>query len=104
MQMYYIMDLLRQMADKEIAVVECRRDVHDSYNERVDRAHENMVWTHTGMQTYYRNSRGRVVVNFPFRNVDFFDMTRRAALTDFITEASRGPLTAFEPAPHPAAQ
>jgi 4-hydroxyacetophenone monooxygenase len=103
MQMYYIMDLLRQMADKEIAVVECRRDVHDSYNERVDRAHENMVWTHTGMQTYYRNSRGRVVVNFPFRNVDFFHMTRRAALTDFITEASRGPLTASGPSHHTAA-
>ena len=26
-------------------------------------AHENMVWTHPGMSTYYRNGRGRVVVN-----------------------------------------
>ena len=37
--------------------------MHDAYNEAVDAEHENMVWTHPGMKTYYRNDRGRVVVN-----------------------------------------
>jgi len=88
MQMHYIMDLLRQMATAGIGAVECRQDVHDEYNEGIDRAHEQMVWTHPGMETYYRNSRGRVVVNFPYRNVDLFAMTRQATLADFSTEAS----------------
>ena len=72
MQMRYIMDMLRKMAVQKIGAVECRQDVHDVYNERIDRAHENMVWTHKGMQTYYRNARGRVPVNYPYRNVDLF--------------------------------
>ena len=45
-----------------------------------------MVWTHPGMSTYYRNERGRVVVNSPFRNAQFFAMTHKADLSDFETE------------------
>jgi 4-hydroxyacetophenone monooxygenase len=86
MQMRYIMDLLKQMLHQGIGAVECRQDVHDAYNERVDKAHANMVWTHPGMETYYRNARGRVVVNGPYRNATFYDMTRTADLDDFIVE------------------
>jgi 4-hydroxyacetophenone monooxygenase len=86
MQMRYIMDLLKQMLNQGIGAVECRQDVHDAYNERVDEAHANMVWTHPGMETYYRNARGRVVVNGPYRNATFYDMTRTADLDDFIVE------------------
>ena len=56
-----------------------------------------MVWTHPGMSTYYRNDTGRVVVNYPFRNVDLFEMTERADLDEFVTEprsASRQPAPA----------
>jgi 4-hydroxyacetophenone monooxygenase len=86
MQMRYVMDLLKQMLNQGIGAVECRQDVHDAYNERVDEAHANMVWTHPGMETYYRNARGRVVVNGPYRNATFYDMTRTADLDDFIVE------------------
>ncbi len=86
MQMRYIMDLLKQMLINGIGAVECRQDVHDAYNERVDEAHANMVWTHPGVETYYRNERGRVVVNSPYRNAVFYEMTRAAKLDDFIVE------------------
>ncbi len=88
MQMRYIMDLLRQMLNRGIGAVECRQDVHDEYNQRIDEAHQNMVWTHPGLETYYRNERGRVVVNSPFRNATFYDMTQAADLGDFIVEPS----------------
>jgi len=83
-QLHYVMDLLRQMLERGIDEVECRREVHDAYNALVDRAHEQMVWTHPGMETYYRNSRGRVVVNTPWRIVDYWRMTRSADLEDYI--------------------
>jgi len=89
MQVNYIMDLIRKMGARKLGAVECRRDVHDAYNERVDAAHENMVWTHEGMTTYYRNERGRIVVNSPFRNVDFFEWTREADLEQFEQEERR---------------
>lgn len=90
MQVNYIMDVLRKMATNKLGAVECRQDVHDRYNDSVDRAHEDMVWTHPGMQTYYRNERGRIVVNSPWRNVDFFAMTREANLVEYQTEPLRG--------------
>ncbi|MEL7157512.1 MAG: monooxygenase, partial [Actinomycetota bacterium] len=89
MQMRYIMDLIAKMADGGIEAVEVRQDVHDAYNARVDAAHEHMVWTHPGMSTYYRNERGRIVVNSPYRNVDFFDMTFEADLAVYHVERAR---------------
>jgi 4-hydroxyacetophenone monooxygenase len=85
-QLHYVIDLLSQMLDHGVGAIECRPEVHDAYNERVDAAHERMVWTHPGMSTYYRNSRGRVVVNTPFRIVDFWHLTRNADLSDYVVE------------------
>lgn len=85
-QTRYIMSVLEQMFERGIASVECRPEVYERYNEEVDRAHEQMVWTHPGMDTYYRNSRGRVVVNNPFRVIDFWHMTHTADLHDYILE------------------
>jgi 4-hydroxyacetophenone monooxygenase len=92
MQVRYIMDLLRKMLTQGLGAVECRQDVHDKYNERIDQAHENMVWTHPGMETYYRNTRGRVVVNSPHRNDTFYEMTRTAKLEDFVVERRQAAL------------
>ncbi|MDH3683790.1 MAG: NAD(P)/FAD-dependent oxidoreductase [Acidimicrobiia bacterium] len=89
MQMRYIMDLITKMVAGDVGSVEIRPEVHHAYNEGVDAAHENMVWTHPGMSTYYRNDRGRIVVNSPYRNVDFFDMTSEADLDEYLTEPRR---------------
>ncbi len=89
MQVRYIMDMLRKMAERGHGAVEVRQDVHDRYNENVAAEHENMVWTHPGMTTYYRNSRGRITINSPYRNVDFFEMTREVNFDDYVTEPTR---------------
>jgi len=86
MQMHYVMDVIRKMSTENLGAVECREAINDAYNQRVDDAHENMVWTHEGMTTYYRNERGRIVVNSPFRNVDYYAMTRAANLDEYIVE------------------
>jgi 4-hydroxyacetophenone monooxygenase len=86
MQVRYIMQMIDAMARRDLGAVECRPEVHDRYIEKVDAIHENMVWTHPGMSTYYRNSSGRVVVNSPYRNVDFFEMTKEVDLDDYIVE------------------
>jgi 4-hydroxyacetophenone monooxygenase len=85
-QMNYIVDLLQQMLRHDAGAVECRKDAYDRYNRGVDQAHAAMVWTHPGASTYYRNSRGRVVVNNPHRVIDYWHMTRHADLTDYIVE------------------
>jgi 4-hydroxyacetophenone monooxygenase len=93
-QMHYIMSLLTQMRERGIGALEVRDDVHDAYNEQVDALHERMVWTHEGMDTYYRNARGRIVVNNPFRMVEFWEMTEAAELDDYVLEPVASPARA----------
>jgi 4-hydroxyacetophenone monooxygenase len=85
-QLDYVTDLLRRLFAAGHAVAEVRSASYERHNRRVDEAHEAMIWTHPGMTTYYRNSRGRVVYTTPFRVVDFWEMTRRADLADYVTE------------------
>ena len=90
MQINYIIDILRKMSAEGLGAVECRRDVQMCYIEKVDAAHANMVWTHPGMTTYYGNARGRIVVNSLFRNVDYYQWTCQANLSEYEVEARAG--------------
>lgn len=90
-QMDYVMSALAQMFAHGAAEIEVRGEVYDAYNARVDAAHERMVWTHRGMSNWYRNSRGRVVAITPWRNDDFWRMTRRADPDDYILTPPRNP-------------
>lgn len=82
-QLDYCVDLLEQVISAGAAGFEVKRDVHDAYNETVDEMHDNMIWSHPGMSTYYRNSRGRVVVVNPWRVLDYYTMTRHADLAEY---------------------
>jgi 4-hydroxyacetophenone monooxygenase len=86
-QMRYINSILTQMFSQRFGSIEVRNEVYADYIRRIDARHDEMVWTHPGMSTYYRNSRGRVVVNSPWRVVDFWHMTKSAELSDFVTES-----------------
>ncbi len=90
-QMRYVVSLLDQMWANNLGSVECRQDVHDQYNAGVAAAHEHMIWTHPGIATYYRNSRGRVVVPNPWRVVEFWRMTKAADLADYHHEQAWRP-------------
>jgi 4-hydroxyacetophenone monooxygenase len=94
MQVRYTLQMIDAMARQELGAVECRDEVHEGYIQKVDAIHENMVWTHPGMSTYYRNSQGRVVVNSPYRNVDFFEMTKEVDLNDYVVEPRGRPQAA----------
>ncbi len=80
----YIVDAVAKMLNSGARSIECRAEVHDAYNADLDAAHSRMVWTHPGMDTYYRNSQGRVVSTMPWRVVDYWGMTRHADFADYI--------------------
>ncbi|MDV7245129.1 MULTISPECIES: NAD(P)/FAD-dependent oxidoreductase [Rhodococcus] len=82
-QMRYIRGLLTKMFEHDIAAIDARTDATEEYNELVDTTHDRTVWTHRGMSTYYRNSRGRVVFVMPFLNVEYWEMTRRPDLENY---------------------
>lgn len=82
----YISQLLMRMAAEDLDSVEVRADVTQKYNEMVDDEHEKLIWTHPGMTVWYKNARGRVVANMPWRGVDFWSMCREPDLADYLVE------------------
>ncbi len=83
-QIRYITSALAAMADQGARSIEVRQEPHDDYLTRVDAEHEQLVWTHPGMSTYYRNEAGRVFSVMPWRLVDYWSMTHDADLGDYV--------------------
>lgn len=86
-QMDYLVALLDGAHERLFDRIEVMPEAYERYNAAVDAAHERMVWTHPGMDTYYRNSEGRVVVNNPFRIIDFWTRTRSIDWHDWSIES-----------------
>jgi 4-hydroxyacetophenone monooxygenase len=82
-QSRYITKCLMRMIENGDKEIEVKQDVHDQYNERVDAEHNNMVWTHPGVNSWYKNDKGRIVVNSPWRLVDYWTMTHETDLSDY---------------------
>ena len=74
-QSRYISACLVEMIEQGIAAIEVRPEAHDEYIRQVDAEHEQLIWTHPGMTTYYRNRQGRVFSAMPWRFVDYWAMT-----------------------------
>jgi 4-hydroxyacetophenone monooxygenase len=82
-QIDYVIRCLALLVERGDAAMDCRQDVHDEYNARVDAEHEQMVWRHPRVHSYYNNDDGRVVTNAPWRLLDYWHMTREPAPDDF---------------------
>ena len=82
-QSRYISACIVGMLEQGVDTLECRPQALESWVRRVDDEHRELVWTHPGMTTYYRNRRGRVVSPSPFRLVDTWAMTHRPEFADF---------------------
>jgi 4-hydroxyacetophenone monooxygenase len=87
LQVGYIGGLIERLCDGTVTSVDPRVDRFEDYNRRVDELHSAMVWTHPGMSTYFRNSRGRVVVNRPWSVVEYWQLVREPDLSDFELES-----------------
>jgi 4-hydroxyacetophenone monooxygenase len=83
-QTNYIMGCLRSLLENGHRSLECRPEVHDDYNVRLDAELEKMVWRHPRVRSYYNNKEGRVITNVPWKMYDYWDMTRSPDLTEFL--------------------
>jgi len=77
------------MLGQGITSVDCKQEVHDAYNERLAEALSHTIWAHPGMTTYYRNSKGHIVVPMPWTNYDYWKMIREPDLSEFHLRGSK---------------
>ena len=64
-------------------VVEVQEEPFEAYNARVDAEHAQLVWTHPGVNNWYRNKAGRVVTNSPWRLSHYRNLTAEFKPEDY---------------------
>jgi 4-hydroxyacetophenone monooxygenase len=74
-QVHHIVSVLAEMVRRGAGAVEVDPAAHRAYNEATDARLSRTVWTHPGMNTYYRNAAGRIVVNSPYRYAEWWQLT-----------------------------
>jgi 4-hydroxyacetophenone monooxygenase len=89
-QVRYIMQAIRELIETKSRSIEVREAPFLDYNDRVDAAHKQMVWSHPGVGNWYKNKNGRVVMNSPWRLVDYRHMTATFAPEEYELTAEAG--------------
>ena len=56
---------------------------HDAFNAKLDATLARMVWSHPGMNSWYKNSKGRVITTSPWWLVDYWGWTREPKLAEY---------------------
>ncbi len=92
-QARYIGHCLAMMAANGWETIEVEPERRDHYTRAVDAAHAELIWTHPGTSTYYRNRHGQVRSPMPFRMVDYWHKTRRPDPGDFVVDGAQPPGT-----------
>ena len=83
-QVRYVMGCLKALLEGGHRALECRQEVHDAYRARLQQRLSEMVWSHPGMTSWYKNSRGLVTQTSPWRLVDYWGWTREPDLSDYV--------------------
>ena len=85
-QIRYIIGCLKTMLENNFSTLDCKKEVCEEYNKKVDEEHEKLVWSNELVDSWYRNREGRVVALSPWRLVDYWKMTNRPNMQDFNCE------------------
>lgn len=80
----YIIDHLRTVLAEGHRALDCKPEVHDAYNEAVDAENLRMVWGVADVNSWYKNSKGRVAQNWPFPLVEYWKRTQAIDPSDYV--------------------
>jgi 4-hydroxyacetophenone monooxygenase len=82
-QVRYVMGCLEALLERGLRAMECKPKVCDRFQQRLEERLAQLVWSHPGSGSWYKNSQGRVVTTSPWRLVDYWRWTREPDLADY---------------------
>jgi 4-hydroxyacetophenone monooxygenase len=82
-EVHYVMQCLHHILSNDVRAIDCRHDVHDRYNERIDDGNKMMAWGASTVNSWYKNDSGRVAQNWPFSLLEFWQQTRDIGVDDY---------------------
>jgi 4-hydroxyacetophenone monooxygenase len=83
-EVHYLTEAMRLLLEGGHRSMDCRAEVHDAYNERIDAANRGMVWGAAEVNSWYRNAKGRVAQNWPFSLLEYWQQTRQPDPADYV--------------------
>ncbi|HIG44512.1 MAG TPA: NAD(P)/FAD-dependent oxidoreductase [Gammaproteobacteria bacterium] len=83
-QVRFIMSCIFELIQTDIRSIECKDDVNVEYNKEVQELSENLAWGHPDVDSWYKNSKGRVVNNSPFCFQEYWERTHDPDFSNFI--------------------
>lgn len=85
-QLRYIMGCLKLQLEKGYQTLECRKDVMESYNLRIDALNRQRAWGDPSVNSWYKNSTGRVTQNWPGTHREWWEETLAPDVNDFLLD------------------
>jgi 4-hydroxyacetophenone monooxygenase len=82
-QVQYVLGCLRLLIEDGHQAMECREDVHDAYNKRIDEENLLRAWGASKVNSWYKNERGRVSQNWPHNVIEYWQQTRAPDPADY---------------------
>ena len=79
----YVLGCIRLLLEQGKRALDCRSDVHASYNARIDDGNKMMAWGAAAVNSWYKNAHGRITQNWPFTLLEFWQQTRRPDPADY---------------------
>lgn len=81
--MRYVLRCLKLLLEGGHAAMDCRKDVHDAYNEKIDAGNLTMAWGAPKVRSWYKNAQGRVTQNWPGTHLEFWQETEAPDPEDY---------------------
>ncbi len=78
-----VLGLLRMALEHRGKPIEVKADVHDRFNEAVDAENRGMAWGWSSVNSWYKNTHGRVAQNWPFTLLEYWRRTNAPDPDDY---------------------
>ena len=78
-----VLGVVHKMLAEDVATVEVQPDAFEEYNERVDATNATRAWGFSAVNSWYKNSKGRVTQNYPFSIFEYWQRTAALDETAF---------------------
>ena len=82
-EMRYILGCLKLLVEGDESAMAPRVDVHDAYNEKIDAGNALMAWGTPGVDSWYKNDKGRVTQNWPGTLLEYWTLTKAPVKEEF---------------------
>jgi len=83
-EVQYVLECLKFLLESGQQAIDCRTDVHDAYNERIDAGNLKRAWGVSNVPSWYKSESGRVAQNWPFTLLEYWQQTKKMDPADYV--------------------